>query len=91
MTVVRNSSGLEGTVITYYCQQSEDNPPVETMVAVCTRDGYWSPNPSELECPLNWQSYVTTNSWTDNSENSLSTSEGTCSNSMHHKYDNCKC
>ena len=51
--IMGNISGLEGTMITYHCQQSVDNPPVEQMVAVCTRDGNWSPNPNELECNSN--------------------------------------
>ena len=77
--VMGNSSGLEGTMITYYCWQSRDDPPVKAMVAVCTRDGYWSPNPDELECLMNSvESYhVTINSWTDDSDIPLRTlSEG---------------
>ena len=76
--VMGNSSGVEGTMITYYCWQSRDDPPVDAMVAVCTRDGYWSPNPYELECLINLESYyVTINSWTGDSNIPLRTlSEG---------------
>ena len=53
VTVSGNISGLEGTMITYHCQQSASDPPVEQMMAVCTRDGNWSPNPNGPECNSN--------------------------------------
>ena len=77
VTVMANSRGfIEGTSITYYCQQPGNESTVEPIVAVCTRDGYWSPNPDELECPVNLHSYVTENSWTDGSDISSGSSEG---------------
>ena len=42
------SSGLEGSQITYYCQPGL--LPSERMVANCTSDGTWSPDPTSLEC-----------------------------------------
>ena len=44
------SNGVEGSQITYYCLPGLI--PNEEMVASCTRDGNWIPNPSELVCRL---------------------------------------
>ena len=63
-----NNSGLEGTTITYYCQQPENKPTVEPMIAVCTRDGYWSPNPDELECNSSHTMTTSTNTYSSSSE-----------------------
>ena len=42
------SSGTEGSQITYYCQPGL--LPSEMIVANCTSNGQWNPNPSSLEC-----------------------------------------
>ena len=42
------SSGVEGSQIIYFCQSGL--VPSERMVANCTSDGSWNPDPSHLEC-----------------------------------------
>ena len=51
VTIRGKSSGVEGTQITSYCQQSGEGvaSTVET-VSTCTSDGSWSPDPRDLEC-----------------------------------------
>ena len=70
VTVMGNNSGyIEGTMITYYCQQPGNEATVEPVVAICTRDGYWSPNPDELEslCNLNHTMTASTNIYSPSS------------------------
>ena len=48
VAIMENSiSGLEGSMITYYCQWM----PNEHMVATCLSNGSWSPDPRDMECP----------------------------------------
>lgn len=42
------SSGVEGSQITYYCLPGL--LPSEMIVASCTSNGQWNPDPSSLEC-----------------------------------------
>ena len=42
------SSGVEGSQITYHCQPGL--VPGEHMVANCTRNGRWNPDPAQLIC-----------------------------------------
>jgi hypothetical protein len=53
MTIMDNNiSGLEGSVITYYCQWSMRMPNERILgVATCLRNGSWSPDLQEMECP----------------------------------------
>ena len=51
MTLTGNISGLEGSMITYYCEWSTGMP-TKHMVAICLSNGSWSPNPRDLECHL---------------------------------------
>ena len=48
--VENNSSGLEGSLITCYCQWSTGMP-TEHMVSICLSNGSWSPDPQDMECP----------------------------------------
>ena len=55
VTVMGNNSGfIEGTIYMITCQQPGNESTVGPMATVCTRDGYWSPNPDELVCDLNY-------------------------------------
>ena len=48
VSVESYSSGVEGSQITYYCQPGL--LPSEKMVANCTSDGTWSPDPAGHDC-----------------------------------------
>ena len=51
VTIIGKSSGVEGTQITCYCQQSGvGTAPNEEMISTCMSDGSWSPDPRDLEC-----------------------------------------
>ena len=53
VTIRGKSSGVEGTQITCYCQQSGEGQiqtEVSEMVFTCMSDGSWSPDPRDLEC-----------------------------------------
>ena len=59
MSIRGNISGVEGTRITCYCQQSTAQ--TEEIVSTCMSDGSWSPDPRDLEClPNNNNIFVTT-------------------------------
>ena len=48
VAIMENSiSGLQGSMITYYCRWT----PNEHMVATCLSNGSWSPDPRDMVCP----------------------------------------
>ena len=73
MAIMENSiSGLEGSMITYYCQWM----PNEHMVATCLSNGSWSPDPRDMECP----GYTTTIDTSTYSRNSTPTNDSPSDN-----------
>ena len=51
VTISGKSSGVEGTKIICYCQQSGvGTATTKEMISTCMSDGSWSPDPRDLEC-----------------------------------------
>ena len=50
MSVVGSSSGVEGSQITFYCQPGLVPTDSEEMVANCTNEGIWKPDPAVMTC-----------------------------------------
>ena len=53
VTVEGYTNGVEGSQITCYCQPGlQSSTRDEKMVAICTSNSQWSPDPTSLECSV---------------------------------------